>query len=192
MIKLGITGGIGSGKSTISEIIKLLDIPVYIADIESKKLTESSPVIRQKLIEAFGDNLYNGTTLNKPLLASYIFNDKEKLSIANSIIHPEVDKHFCSWVDEKKSDTVVAVETAILFESGMNRFTDKVLMVYTPLEERIRRTMLRDNTSRAKVEERIASQMSDEEKAEKADYIIYNDEKSSLIKQCTDLINKLK
>lgn len=187
MIRLGITGGIGSGKSTVSEIFKLLGIPVYIADIESKKLTESSPLIRQKLIEAFGSDLYNGNKLNKPLLASYIFNDKEKLATANSIIHPEVDKHYCHWVEVHKDQPIVAVETAILYESGMKRLTDKVLVVYTPLEERIRRTMLRDNVSREKVEERIASQMSDEKKAELADFLVYNDEKCSLIRQCIDL-----
>lgn len=192
MIKLGITGGIGSGKSTISEIIKLLDVPVYIADIESKKITESSPVIRAKLIEAFGENLYDGKKLNKPLLASYIFNDSKKMAITNSIIHPEVDKDFCEWVEKQKNKPIVAVETAILYESGMNRFTNKVLMVYTPLEERIRRTMLRDKTSRQKVEERISNQMPDEKKAEMADYIIYNDEGKSLIQQCIDLIGILK
>lgn len=188
MIKLGITGGIGSGKSTVSEILKIMGIPVYIADIESKKLTESSPIIREKLIDAFGSDLYEGDKLNKPLLASYIFNDKNKLAIANSIIHPEVDKHFINWVEEKPDSPIVAIETAILFESGMNRFTDKTLMVYTPLEERIRRTMLRDNTTMEKVKERINSQVSDEEKIKLTDYIIYNDEKQSLIEQCKNLI----
>lgn len=192
MIKLGITGGIGSGKSTISEIFKLLGISVYIADTESKKLTESSPVIKQSLIKAFGEDLYKDNKLNKTLLASYIFNDREKLEIVNSIIHPEVDKDFCNWVEKHSSEDILAVEAAILFESGMNRFTDKVLMVYTPLEERIRRTVLRDNTSRSKVVERISSQMPDEEKARMADYIINNDEKNSLIQQCINIIDILK
>lgn len=192
MIKLGITGGIGSGKSTVSEIIKLLGISVYITDIESKKITESSPIIRHKLIEAFGSDLYEENKLNKPLFASYIFNDAKKLALANSIIHPEVNKHFCNWVDARKTEKVVAVESAILYESGMNRFTDKVLVVYTPLEERIRRAMLRDNSTRAKVEERISSQMPDEKKVELADYTIYNDEVKSLIQQCINLIKILK
>ncbi|SHF27961.1 dephospho-CoA kinase [Dysgonomonas macrotermitis] len=191
MIKLGITGGIGSGKSTVSEILKIMGIPVYIADIESKKLTESSPIIREKLIDVFGSDLYEGDKLNKPLLASYIFNDKNKLAIANSIIHPEVDKHFINWVEKKPESPIVAVETAILFESGMNRFTDKTLMVYTPLEERIKRTMLRDNTTMEKVKERINSQVSDEEKIKLTDYIIYNDEKQSLIEQCKNLIHNI-
>ncbi len=162
MIKLGITGGIGSGKSTVSEIFRLAGIPVYIADIESKKLTATSPVIRKKLIEAFGDDLYEGAILNKKLLASYIFTDKNNLEKANKIIHPEVDKHFSGWVESYGTKPLIAVETAILYESGMNRFTDKVLMVYTPLEERIRRVMCRDGSSRESIMDRINSQIPDE------------------------------
>ena len=192
MIRLGITGGIGSGKSTVTNIIKLLDIPVYIADIESKKLTESSPVIRKKLIDAFGSNLYKDNKLDKPLFASYIFNDKHKLSIANSIIHPVVDRHFCEWVEKNQNHPIVAVEAAILYESGMERLTDKIVTVYTPLEERIYRTMLRDNTSREKVLERINSQLSDDEKVKRADYVIYNDETKSLIQQSLNVIEDIK
>lgn len=192
MIRLGITGGIGSGKSTVTNIIRLLDIPVYIADIESKKLTESSPIIRKQLMEAFGDNLYKNNKLDKQLLASYIFNDKHKLSVANSIIHPVVDKHFCEWVERNKNYPIVAVEAAILYESGMEKLTDKVMTVYTPLEERIQRTMLRDNTSREKVLERINSQLSDEEKVKRADYVIYNDETKSLIQQSLNIIENIK
>lgn len=192
MIRLGITGGIGSGKSTVTDIIKLLDIPVYIADIESKKLTESSPVIREKLIEQFGNNLYNGYKLDKQLLASYIFNDKHKLTIANSIIHPVVEKHFCEWVEKHQHHRIVAIETAILYESGMERLTDKVLVVYTPLEDRIKRTMLRDNTSREKVLERINSQLSDDEKLKRADYVVYNNETKSLIQQSINIIENIK
>jgi len=191
MVILGITGSIGSGKSTVSEIFEVLHIPVYIADIESKKLTESSPVIRDKLKEAFGDNLYDGDKLNKSLLASYIFNDKDKLAIANSIIHPEVNKDFCEWTKSYNNEAILVLESAILFESGMNRFTDKSLLVYTPLEERIQRVMLRDNITREKVLERINNQIPDEEKAKKADYIIHNDETKSLIRQTLDMIDEL-
>nr|WP_297161909.1 dephospho-CoA kinase [uncultured Dysgonomonas sp.] len=192
MIRLGITGGIGSGKSTVTNIIKLLDIPVYIADIESKKLTESSPIIRQKLIKAFGSNLYNGNQLDKQLLASYIFNDKHKLAIANSIIHPEVDKHFCEWLEKNQHYDIVALEAAILYESGMERLTDKIMVVYTPLEDRIQRTMLRDNTTRERVLDRINSQLSDDEKLKRADYVVYNDETKSLIQQSLKIIENIK
>lgn len=192
MIRLGITGGIGSGKSTVTDIIKLLDIPVYIADIESKRITESSPVVRQKLMEAFGNNLYEGYRLNKQLLASYIFNDKHKLAIANSIIHPVVDQHFCEWVNKHQSHRIVALEAAILYESGMDKLADKIITVYTPLEQRIERTMLRDNISREKVLERINSQLSDDEKLKRADYVVYNDETQSVIQQCINIIESIK
>lgn len=191
MIRLGITGGIGSGKSTVTNIIELLDIPVYIADIESKKLTESSSVIREKLMEAFGNNLYKGYKLDKQLLASYIFNDKHKLSIANSIIHPVVDKHFCEWVERHQHHPIIALEAAILYESGMEKLTDKIMVVYTPLEERIRRTILRDNTTRERVLERINSQLSDDEKVKRADYVVYNDETKSLIQQSLNIIENI-
>ena len=191
MIKLGITGGIGSGKSIVSEIFKLLDIPVYIADIESKKLTATSSIIKEKLIEEFGKELYDGDTLNKPLFASYIFNDKIKLEKANKIIHPEVDKHFLNWIKSYDDYPLIAAEAAILFESGMNRFMDKTLMVYTPFEERINRVIRRDTSTREKVMERINSQMPDEKKAELADFIIYNDENNSLIKQSLNIISQL-
>lgn len=191
MIRLGITGGIGSGKSTISEVLKLLGIPVYIADIESKKLTETSSVIREKLIVFLGVDLYQNNQLNKKLLASIIFNDKTKLAKVNSIIHPEVDKHYTEWVNNHKDYKIVGLETAILYESNMVRLTDKTLVVYTPLEDRIRRTMLRDGSTREQVIERINNQMPDEEKIKLADFIIYNNEIQSIIEQTEKIITKL-
>lgn len=188
MIKLGITGGIGSGKSTVTNIFKILQVPVYIADIESKRLTESSPIIRSKLIELFGDKIYDGDKLNKQLLASHIFNDKEKLDAVNSIIHPEVNKDFCKWVETNKNSPIVVLETAILFESGMDKYTDKVITVYTPFEDRISRTMQRDNLSREKVIERINNQLPDEEKMERSDFVIHNDGSRSLIEQCLNIM----
>lgn len=191
MFIIGITGGIGSGKSTVSRLFTLLGIPVYIADIESKKLTATSPVIKIKLIEAFGEDLYNDDVLNKPLLASYIFNDKKKLQIANDIIHPEVKKHFLSWLSIHKSYPVVAHEAAILFESGLNTLMNKVVMVYAPLDIRIDRVTKRDAASRLQIEERINSQMPDEEKAKLSDYVIINDGQHSLISQTLKLLNEI-
>lgn len=192
MLKLGITGGIGSGKSVVTQILSLLDIPVYVADAESRKLTARSPVIKIKLTEAFGNELYDDNdVLNKQLLASYIFNDKKKLQIANNIIHPEVEKHFLNWVDLHSGYPIIAHEAAILFESGLNRLMDKVVMVYSPLDLRIERVMKRDKADKLKVEERINNQMADEEKARLSDYIILNDNKHSIISQTVDLINCL-
>jgi len=192
MIKLGITGGIGSGKSTVSQIFSISGVPVYIADIESKRLVATSPTIRKKLINLFGEELYSGGVLNKPLLASHIFNDKKKLEIVNAIIHPEVERDFIEWVKKHAQCNIVAHEAAILFESGFNKMMDKVLMVYTPLDIRIERTMLRDNLTKEKVMERIQNQMSDEEKAKLSDFVIVNDNTKSLIEQVTNIIQELK
>ncbi|MDU1890703.1 MAG: dephospho-CoA kinase [Dysgonomonas sp.] len=192
MLKLGITGGIGSGKSTVSELFILCGVPVYIADIESKKLVTTSPIIRKQLIDLFGEDLYTNGILNKALLASYIFNDKSKLDKVNTIIHPEVEKDFSEWASINNKNIIVAQEAAILFESGFNKLMDKVVMVYTPLEMRIERAMKRDNASRDKILERINNQMPDEEKAKLSDFVIVNDNKHSLIEQVLDIINQLK
>jgi len=194
MIVAGITGGIGSGKSTVSKLFELCGVPVYIADAESKRLVATSPAIREKLTGLFGEELYEGGTLNKALLASHIFNDKQKLEAVNTIIHPVVAEDFRQWVQSHKDKgyEVVAHEAAILFESGFNKLMDKTIMVYTPLEMRIARAMARDNTSREKVLERIQNQMPDEEKAELSDFVIVNDNKHSLIEQVVNIINQLK
>lgn len=191
MLKLGITGGIGSGKSTVSQLFSIIGIPVYIADVESKKLTATSPIIRIKLIEAFGPELYKDEVLDKALLASYIFTDTKKLQIANNIIHPEVEKHFLNWLDLHRSYPIVAHEAAILFESGLNSLMNKVIMVYAPLETRIERVIKRDRISREKVEERINSQMPDEEKANLSDYVIQNDGNHSVISQTIGILSQL-
>jgi dephospho-CoA kinase len=192
MIKLGITGGIGSGKSTVSEIFSLYGIPVYIADTESKRLVATSPVIREKLIHLFGNELYEGGVLNKPLLASHIFNDKKKLETVNAIIHPEVENDFSRWLQQHLHYAIAAHEAAILFESGFNKMMDKIVMVYTPLEIRIQRTMLRDNICREKVLERVQNQMPDEDKAKLSDYVIVNDNTKSLIEQVESVVYQLK
>lgn len=192
MIVLGITGGIGSGKSTVSQLFEVYGIPVYIADVESKRLVATSPVIREKLVSLFGEELYEDGVLNKALLASHIFNDKQKLETVNAIIHPIVAQDFQEWLKRHEKCHIVAHEAAILFESGFNKLMNKIVMVYTPLEMRIERTMKRDDTSREKVLERIQNQMPDEEKAELSDFVIVNDDTRSLIEQVTNIIQQLK
>lgn len=191
MIKLAITGGIGSGKSVVSEILRLYGIPVYIADDESKRLTESSDDIREKLTEKFGNNIYEGGKLNKPLLASIIFNDKEKLKTVNSIIHPVVRADLSDWLESYADSKIIASESAILFESGFNAMFDKVITVYTPLEIRIKRIMSRNNTSYDNAKQRIESQMPDEEKVKLSDFVIYNSGNISLIQQIESVLTKL-
>lgn len=191
MIKLGITGGIGSGKSTVSEIFAVLGIPVYIADTESKKLTNTSPIIKEKLINLFGSDLYPDGKLNKQKLASYIFGSKENMQQVNAIIHPEVEKDYLKWAENNKRHEIIAKEAAILFESGFDKLVDKVIMVYTPLEMRIERTMMRDNANRQQVLQRIQSQMPDEQKAELSDFVIVNDGSQSLIEQVLHILKRL-
>lgn len=186
---LGITGGIGSGKSTVSELFRLLGVPVYIADVESKRLVASSPIIREKLIKLFGKELYKENVLNKALLASHIFNDKNKLDLVNSIIHPEVEKDFGEWVARNEQCAVVAQEAAILFESGFDRLMDKIVTVYTPMEDRIKRVMKRDGIASQLVLERIKNQMPDEEKVKLSDYVVVNDGTLSLIQQVQDILH---
>lgn len=183
MIKIGITGGIGSGKSIVASLLNLHGIPVYLADTESKILTATSPVIREKLIALLGKELYTEEgLLNKKLLASYIFSNPEYLKEVNAIIHPEVKRHFTEWAERQLSE-FCAIESAILFESGFNQTVDKSLMVYAPLELRIGRAMQRDNVSREEIINRINNQLPDETKKEWSDYVIHNDDTQALLPQ---------
>lgn len=191
MIKIGITGGIGSGKSMVAALLEVWGIPVYIADTESKHLTATSPIIREKLIALFGKELYTTDGLDKRRLASHIFGNPERLGQVNAIIHPEVNRHFIAWV-ERQNTPVCAIESAILFESGFNRVVNTTLMVYAPMEVRIRRVLERDAVSREEIIRRIESQLPDEVKMEKSDYVIFNDDKQALLPQITAFLAELK
>lgn len=191
MIKIGITGGIGSGKSVVASLLVLSGIPVYIADTESKRLTETSPVIREQLTALLGNDLYTEKGLNKKLLASHIFNHPDTLRQVNAIIHPEVNRDFSAWA-ERQGAPFCAIESAILFESGFDRFVDLRLMVYAPMELRIRRALCRDASSRSEVIARIQSQLPDEIKKERSDYTVYNDDRQALIPQIGAFITYLR
>ncbi len=191
MIKIGLTGGIGSGKTVVASLLEIMGIPVYIADIESKKLTDISPVIQEKLTALFGKEIYTPKGLNRPLLASYIFEHPENLKAVNAIIHPEVNLHFLNWVAHQKGD-ICAIESAILFESGFDRIVDASIMVYAPIEIRIERTCKRSNLTREKVEHRINNQLSDEIKKQQSNYVIYNDGSRAIIPQLEEIIQVLR
>lgn len=182
MIRIGVTGGIGSGKSIVSSLLQIYGIPIYIADQESKKLLVSSMNIRKQLAALLGDAVYDSTGLNRKLMASLIFNDPELLKKVNAIIHPEVARHFNEWVGMQRGQWIV-LESAILFESGFNHQVDMSLLVYAPQKIRIERTIERDKIRRADVIQRIENQQPDEEKKKCVDYIIYNDGRRALIPQ---------
>lgn len=192
MIKIGITGGIGSGKSVVSELLKLYDIPIYNADMEAKRLNDESPLIREKLTQNFGESLYASGKLDKQKFAQIIFNDPEKLRLANSIIHPELQKDFLRWVEIHSDSDIVAMEAALIFEANFQRMFDKVIMVYAPISLRVVRASQRDLTTPEKIEERLRHQFPDEEKVKLSDFVIFNDEKHSLIMQVSDLLNRIR
>jgi len=190
MILIGLTGGIGSGKSTISRLLGVMGIPVYIADMESKRLTESSPVIREKLTEKFGMDLYAEGKLNKALLASLIFGNDDNRRYVNSVIHPEVRSDFDRWKEQHSQSPVLVIETAILFESGFSNSVDVSVTVAAPEELRIRRVALREGWSRESIVSRMQSQLPEEEKIRLSDYVIYNDDKQALIPQIEKLLGE--
>jgi len=188
---MGLTGGIGSGKSTISRLLNIMGIPVYVADTESKRLTESSPVIREKLIERFGPDLYVDGILNKTLLASLIFENEADRNYVDSIIHPVVGRDFEQWKVQQVPSPVVVIEAAILFESGFDDSVDISVTVAAPEDLRIHRVELREGWSRESIVSRIQSQLSEAERIHRSDYVIYNDDKQALIPQVEKLLKKI-
>jgi len=182
MITIGLTGGIGSGKSVVASLLKLYGMSVYIADEESKRLLNTSPVIRERLTALMGSSIYDTAGLNRPLMASLIFNDAMLLEQVNAVIHPEVALHFKAWASRQTTNFVV-LESAILFESGFNHLVDICLLVYAPRDLRIKRVMLRDKVSESEVLQRMQHQIPDEEKRILADYVIHNDDVHAVIPQ---------
>ena len=187
MIKIGITGGIGSGKSVVARLFTCLGIPVYIADDAAKQLLNTSKEIRTRLTARFGEAIYTPEGIDKPRLASLIFSDKQHLAEVNQIVHPVVAADFQAWAARQRTP-FCAMEAAILFESGFDRLMDKTLLVYAPEEARIRRSMQRDHATRTTIEARIRNQQSDEQKKEWADAIITNDDLHPLIPQVENIL----
>ena len=171
--KIGITGGIGSGKSTVCRLLADMGVPVYDSDARAKALMNDSEALRTALIEAFGEECYNAEGLTRPYLASRVFGDAEALAQLNAIVHPAVREDFRAWADVQSSRYVV-LESAILFEAGFENEVDTTLAVLAPLEERVRRTAERDGVDRESVLKRIAHQISDEELHRRANRTLVN------------------
>jgi dephospho-CoA kinase len=173
MIIVGLTGGIGSGKTTVAKQFNVLGIPVYIADEEAKKLMRKSKIIKRKLIQLFGNKAYIKEKLNKPFIASIIFNDKSYLEKMNAIIHPRVARHFSKWV-LKQTASYVIKEVAILFENNGYKQCDYVITVTAPKETRIERLLKRDDSTKEKINAIMKNQWSDNDKIKLSDYVIDN------------------
>jgi dephospho-CoA kinase len=187
---IGLTGGIGSGKTTIAHYIQSKGIPVYISDVEAKKVMEL-PEILTKITTAFGEEITSNQQLNREKLAGIVFNNPEQLKKLNAIVHPAVKKHFEQWVKQHQNHSIVVKEAAILFESGSYKDCDAVISVITPIDLRIERVVKRDNTTLEKVQQRIINQISDEERISKSDYIIRNLSLEEAKKQTDQILNLL-
>jgi dephospho-CoA kinase len=186
MLRIGLTGGIGSGKSTVARIFSVLGIPVYDADTASKKLMSENEELKKKIIENFGEESYTNGNLNRKYLSEQVFSDPEKTLLLNSIVHPATIKDAEQWMKRQDAPYLIK-EAALIFESGSNKFLDKVIGVSSPALLRIERTMKRNNITSEQVKARIALQMDEEEKMRLCDYVIVNDEKEMLIPQVLSL-----
>jgi len=191
MKKIGITGGIGSGKSVVSCLFRVMGVPVYDADSASKSILISNIEVKSRLSRLLGGDIYDaeGNLLRKKM-ASMIFSDEKLMAGVNEIVHPAVISDFECWSRQQKCK-IVACESALIYESKMNAYIDYVLMVFAPLEMRVDRACRRDSSSRDSIYERIKNQMSDEEKMRLSDFIIYNDGVRAILPQVWTLFSSL-
>jgi dephospho-CoA kinase len=189
MLRVGLTGGIGSGKSTVASIFSVLGIPVYYADEAAKQLMHTDTELRASLIKHFGQETYEDGRLNRAYLASIVFADPQKLALLNSLTHPATIRDADQWMLRQNSPYIIK-EAALLFESRANEHVDFVIGVSAPAELRIRRAMMRDKITRDEVLHRLNRQMDEDEKMNRCDSIIVNDEKELVIPQVLALHHK--
>ncbi len=196
MIKVGITGGIGSGKTTVCEVFERLGVPVYYADKQAKYLMETDKKLREAIRQLFGDEAFDAEKkLNRAFIAGIVFKDEEKLLALNSLVHPAVKADYDSWnaILARKEYPYSLKEAALLVESGSHKDLDKLIVVSAPLADRIQRVMARDNISEEQVKARIGAQLPEAEKVKLADYVIENNLIMELVPQVSkvhlDLLN---
>jgi dephospho-CoA kinase len=190
MLKIGLTGGIGSGKSTVGHIFHQIGIPVFYSDIEAKKLVMTDAYLLREIKTLFGEGVFNQGILDNKKLGQKVFNNKELLSKLNKIIHPAVRAHFREWVQQQGSVSYILNESAIIFEQDLHRELDAVIVVLAPEHIRIKRVAIRDGIQEHEVLQRIRNQISDAERKQKGTYFIMNDEMQPVIPQVLT-INKL-
>src|SRR5690606_1727340 len=187
---IGLTGGIGSGKTTIANYFMHLGVPVYIADDEAKNILYTPEAIAE-VKDTFGEAVFTNGIPDRAKLSAVVFNDAARLAALNAIIHPKVRSHFNGWVKKHSSHKFIIKEAAILFESGSYKDCDRIILVTAPVSVRIKRVMERDNVSEVKVLERMANQWSDERKAALSDYIVYNNDLDEAKKQVLKIVKEL-
>ena len=191
-LRIGITGGIGAGKSTVCKIFNQIGIPIYDADFRAKWLMNNNPELKEAIRKSFGwDSYTRKDDLNRDYLGKVVFNNEEKLKNLNNIVHPAVIIDFELWTQEHKHEPYSLKEAALLFESNSYKNLHKVIVINSPIETRIERVVKRDHVKREDVLKRIENQSTDRERMEKADWIIYNDGIRSLIEQTMNIHNKI-
>lgn len=189
---IGLTGGIGSGKTTAAKYFEELGFPLYNSDLRARKLQNENPEVIQKIKDVFGEEAYNDEGMNRPFIASKTFNDKEKLKQLNAIVHPAVFNDFKTWIEEQNTDYVIK-EAAILIESGSYKDCDIIISVVADKEIRIARTIERDGLTREQILNRMANQLTDEERKEYSDYIIDNSQDLNyLYQQVKNIVDNIK
>ncbi|MDE1191632.1 MAG: dephospho-CoA kinase [Arachidicoccus sp.] len=186
MLKIGITGGIGSGKTTVAHIFHTLGIPVFNADTTAKEIVTRDKKVQTSLIRNFGKEVFANGELNKKYLADIVFKNSQKLNLLNSIIHPATIKASNDWMKKQKAPYAIK-EAALLFEAKTTNNLDAIIGIYAPLEIRINRVIARNHISRDEVLMRIGKQMDEDQKMNLCDYVIYNDDKSMVIPQVLEL-----
>jgi dephospho-CoA kinase len=186
MLKVGLTGGIGSGKSTVAKVFETLGIPVYYADEAAKKLMNTDPGLKASLLKHFGEDTYRDHELNRKYLASVVFSNKEKLDLLNSLVHPATIRDAAAWM-KKQTAPYIIKEAALLFESGAADHLDLVIGVYAPRHVRVKRVMERDGLSEEEVVKRMNRQLDEEMKLKRCHYVITNNEEELLIPQVLKL-----
>jgi len=190
IFRLGVTGGIGSGKSTVCKTFNVLGIPVFSADEEGRIITDSDPELRDSLNELIGEDMFASGQLDREKLASLIFNDSELLSRVNMLVHPRVLNKYNDWCSRQTSHYII-FEAAILFEAGAEQKVDMTLAVTAPLEERVKRVMERNKMSREQVMERVNNQISDDEIIRRSDFHINNADNEMIIPRVLDIHQKI-
>jgi len=190
MLRIGLTGGIGSGKTIVARVFEVLKVPVYYADDAAKRLMNESEQMRREIIRQFGDEAYTDHKLNKSYLGKIVFKDTNKLAILNSIVHPATLLDAQNWMNQQTSPYAVK-EAAVLFESNAHNDLDYVIGVFSPTDLRIQRIMQRDKISLKEITDRINRQMDENIKMKMCDFVLINDEKQPLIPQILSLHQKL-